>query len=147
MLKLSTRSKYGIRAMMVLAINRDHSPLMTKAIAEKQGLPVTYLEQLMLALRKANLLTSVRGARGGYALARDPNDINLAEIIQALDGEIQIADCADTPSCGVEPTSCALKDIFDEANRALLNVFESLTLAVLAERQQGKEGASQMYYI
>jgi Rrf2 family transcriptional regulator, cysteine metabolism repressor len=146
-LKLSVRSRYGIRAMLVLAINQNKGPLMSKGIAEKQGLPATYLEQLMLALRKANLVTATRGAHGGYTLARDAKDINLAQIIEALDGAIEIADCADTPNCSTDLMKCALKDIFEQANKALRNVFESVSLAELAERQRGKEGFSEMYYI
>lgn len=147
-MKLSTRSRYGLRAMLVLALYEGNEPVMTKEIAERQNLPVTYLEQLMLTLRKAGLVNATRGAKGGYVLTREPKNIRLIDIVEALEGSLEIADCADVPSCCVDARICALKEIFDEANRALRAVFENITLAELAERQRSKESeTTQMYYI
>ena len=147
-MKLSTRSRYGLRAMLVLAMHEGDEPLMTKEIAEKQNLPSTYLEQLMLGLRKAGLVTATRGAKGGYVLARDSERISLAEVIEALEGPLDIADCADVPSCCLDPNVCALKDVFREANKALFDVFDRVSLAELADQQKAREGsASAMYFI
>ena len=147
-MKLSTRSRYGLRAMLVLAMYQNDEPIMTKEIAEKQNLPATYLEQLMLALRKSGLVIATRGAKGGYVLAKNPDEISLAEIVEALEGPIDIADCTDVPNCCVEPKSCALKEIFEEANNALYSVFDKKNLAQLAETQLSMEcNQSQMYYI
>lgn len=147
-MKLSTRSRYGLRAMLVLALSEEGRSIMTKEIAEKQNLPATYLEQLMLALRKAKLVLAIRGAHGGYVLARDAKDISLAEIVEALEGPLDIADCADVPNCCFESEACALKEVFIEANRALYNAFDRVSLAQLAENQRNKEGAlAGMYFI
>lgn len=147
-MKLSTRSRYGLRAMMVLAMHRSDEPVMTKEIAERQNLPATYLEQLMLTLRKAGLVVATRGAKGGYLLSRDPNQITLAEIVEALEGPLDIAECADVPNCCQDPSACALKNVFDAANKALYEVFSSVTIADLAEKQLMSESASSgMYYI
>lgn len=147
-MKLSTKSRYGLRAMLVLAIRNDDEPIMTKEIAEAQNLPATYLEQLMLALRKANLVNATRGAKGGYKLARKPEQISLAQIIEALEGDLDIANCADVPSCCIDPSACALKDIFDEANKTLYGYFDRISLAELVERQRAKEGSGDgMYFI
>jgi Rrf2 family cysteine metabolism transcriptional repressor len=146
--KLSTRSRYGLRAMLVLALHEGEEPVMTKEIAEKQSLPCSYLEQLMLTLRKAGLVHATRGAKGGYVLSRDPRQIILAEIVESLEGPLDIADCVDVPSCCFDPQSCALKDLFDEANEALRGVFANTTLAELADNQRSKESQMVgMYYI
>ncbi len=134
--------------MLVLAMHEGEEPMMTKEIAEKQSLPGTYLEQLMLGLRKAGLVNATRGAKGGYVIARSPNRISLAEIVEALEGTLDIADCADVPSCCQDPNACALKDVFNEANKALHDAFARVSLADLVERQAAKESSlSAMYFI
>jgi len=146
-MKLSTRSRYGLRAMLVLAMHEGEAPMMTKEIAEKQNLPATYLEQLMLSLRNAGLVTATRGAKGGYVLARKSDSISLAQIIEALEGTLDIADCADVPSCCLDPDACALKDVFDKANNALRNVFDQVSLAELADRQRERENSCAGMYV
>ena len=147
-MKLSTRSRYGLRAMMVLAMSQSEDPMMTKEIAERQNLPATYLEQLMLTLRKSGLVNATRGAKGGYVLSRNSTQMTLAQIVEALEGPLDIADCADVPNCCQSPDACALKEIFNSANKALFDIFNSVTLAELAERQSNQEQqASGMYFI
>ncbi len=146
-MKLSTRSRYGLRAMLALAMHEGTEPVMTKEIAERQNLPATYLEQLMLALRKAGLVVATRGARGGYVLAREPERMSLAQIIEALEGTLDIADCADVPSCCLDREVCALKDVFDEANKALYDSFDRVSLAELTDSQHAKENAGAQMYI
>jgi Rrf2 family protein len=133
--------------MLVLAMNSREGSVMSKEIAEKQNLPVTYLEQLMLTLRKSGLVLATRGAHGGYNLARDPKEITLAEIVEALEGPLDIADCADVPNCCLDPQACALKEVFAVANKALFDVFDNITLAELADRQRRSEGSAEMYFI
>jgi Rrf2 family protein len=147
-MKLSTKARYGLRAMLCLALMDRDRWIMTKEIAEMQKLPLTYLEQLMMSLRKGGLVTAMRGAHGGYMLARDPAQITLAQIVEALEGPLQIADCADVPNCCVEAAECALKEIFEDVNNALYGAFDAITLADFAEKQRGKEGAhTSMFFI
>ena len=147
-MKLSTKSRYGLRAMLFLALTRREGVVMTREIAEGQNLPETYLEQLMLSMRKAGLVSSVRGAKGGYMLAKRPEDITLAHIVVALEGSLNIADCADVPNCCTMPDSCALKDVFAEVNDALYSALDDISLADLVRRQQKKElAATPMYFI
>lgn len=134
--------------MLVLAMHNGDEPVMSKEIAEKQNLPATYLEQLMLALRKAGLVNATRGAKGGYMLSRPSSSISLVDIVEALEGPIDIADCADVPNCCVNPDTCALKEIFLKANSALYDVFAEYNLMQLAENQKSKESTtSEMYFI
>jgi Rrf2 family transcriptional regulator, cysteine metabolism repressor len=147
-MKLSTRSKYGLRAMLVLAMHEGNEPVMTKEIAEKQNLPATYLEQLMLTLRKAELVNATRGAKGGYVLSRDPKNIQIIDIVETLEGPLELADCADFPNCCLDSQFCSLKDLFDDANKALRSVFEKYSLQDIADKQREKDTkTTQMYYI
>lgn len=147
-MKLSAKSRYGLRAMLFLAATQREGVIMAREIAERQNLPETFLEQLMLAMRKANLLTSVRGARGGYMLAKKPEHITLAQIVIALEGSLNMADCADGTHCCNERGACALKEVFQEIDHILFIALDNITLQDLARRQQNQnEMASPMYFI
>ena len=92
-MKLSTRGRYGLRAMLDIAINQGDGPTTLPSISERQGISVGYLEQLMVPLKKEGLIRSVRGAQGGYLLAREPEKITVGDIIRALEGPIAPVAC------------------------------------------------------
>jgi len=87
-MNLSTRARYGARAMVELAIYGTEVPVQAKEISRRQDIPVSYLSQLLHALRRAGLVRSIRGARGGYVLARPPSAISLLEILRVLEGSL-----------------------------------------------------------
>lgn len=145
-MKLSTRSTYGVRAMMALALQHGTGPVMVKEIAEQQNLPPTYLEQLMVLLKKASLVNATRGAKGGYVLSRAASDITLAEIIEVLEGPLTLTDCPSGVGCCGHPETCALNDVWNTASQALIQVFQDITLANLIERQRAKESAPVLMY-
>ena len=145
-MKLSTRATYGVRAMLALASYQGTGPLMTRDIAEQQALPATYLEQLMVQLRKAGLLTATRGAHGGYHLARPAAEITLADIIEELEGPLVLTECPSLSGCHTEPGQCALAEVWKEAEDALHHVFRRTTLAELVERQRAKDAAGVLNY-
>ncbi|HOF86580.1 MAG TPA: RrF2 family transcriptional regulator [Armatimonadota bacterium] len=145
-MKLSTRSTYGMRAMLELALAVGQGPVMVREIADRQHLPATYLEQLMVLLRKAGLVSATRGAHGGYALAREPRDITVAEIIAVLEGPLELVDCPSGAGCCGQPEVCALCDVWDDAGKTLTAFFQSMTLASLAERQRAKCAAPVLMY-
>ena len=93
LMKLSTKGQYGVKAMFDLAVNYGSDPISLKSIAERQGISEYYLEQLMAVLRRAKLIKSVRGAQGGYVLARDPSLIIVGEILDVLEGPLEISEC------------------------------------------------------
>ena len=148
-MKLSTRSTYGVRAMLALALQQPGTgPLMVRDIAEQHHLPATYLEQLMVLLRKAGWVSATRGAHGGYALARPAAEITLAEIIEVLEGPLSLADCPTGAGCCGHPESCAVYGLWQQASQALIDVFGNITLGTLAEQQRAREcGAALMYSI
>jgi Rrf2 family protein len=141
-MKISTRAEYGIRALIDLATHYGKGPIHSREIAERQGLPEPYLNQLMTTLRQAGLVTSKRGPAGGHALSRPPAEISLREAFSVLEGttapwwcvEVENPDCEYAPGCGLRPVWRALQV-------AAEGVLDRLTLADLRpQREQQSAG-------
>lgn len=130
-----------------MAMNHGRGSLMLKEIAQRQQLPAAYLEQLMSALKRADLVTATRGAKGGYVLSRHPSKIDLAQVVEALEGPIELSDCPEGAACCGRPESCAVIDLWHGAQEALVGHLEGVTLAQLAESQRDKELGSVPSYI
>jgi Rrf2 family protein len=136
----STRSEYGVRVMIQLARRRGAGPVPLTGIAEAESLPLAYLEQLVSRLRKAGLISSTRGAHGGYELSRDPADITMAEVVHALEGSLAPMQCFDELGgtrvhCnhhedGFE--NCATKLLWTRVQGGVERALEQTTLAELA---------------
>lgn len=124
---LSTRGKYGLIAMYDIASNQEQSPVAIKSIAARQQLSESYLEQLVASLKKAGLVTSKRGAQGGYVLKRDAGKITIGEILSALEGSMSITECVDTPGCG-QTCSCPSRGVFLGIQKGIDKVLDSMTL-------------------
>jgi Rrf2 family cysteine metabolism transcriptional repressor len=126
-MKLSTKGRYGVKAMVDLAINQGETPVSIKSISERQNISEYYLEQLFLPLRKANLIKSIRGAQGGYILNKSPEEITIGEIIYVLEGPIEISDCVEGVSCS-NGDSCATRLLWEKIKKSIDDVLESTTL-------------------
>ena len=126
-LKLSTRGKYALYAMVYLAQKADEGPQPLRAIAQVD-LPEQYLEQLLGSLRKAGLVTTVRGAQGGYHLTRPANEITVGMILRATEGDLAPAECvkSDVP-CG-RTNECSTRLVFEKVYSAINNVIDNVTL-------------------
>ncbi len=145
-MKVSMKVDYGLRAMLALAKNYGQSVIQSSEIAAQQQIPEPYLEQLLTTLRKAGLLRSRRGPRGGHLLARPPSQITLDQIVAALEGEAKPVSCMDNPrECPNTPT-CAQRDLWAEVEEAAQKVLKATTLAQLAQSQKRRERGG-MYYI
>lgn len=126
-MKLSTKGRYGVKAMVELALNYGSDPISIKTISLSQNISEYYLEQLFAPLRKANLVKSIRGANGGYVLSREPKDISIAEIINVLEGPIEISGCVEGSVCDNEDT-CATKLLWEKIKNSIDEVMDSITL-------------------
>ncbi len=145
----STRAEYGVRVMAHLADHGDGEPVALGSIAEAEGLPLAYLEHLARRLREAELVTSRRGARGGYALARPAASITMAEVVSALEGRIAPIECitagadADAePICAREVATdraCPTKLLWTRVQGAIVGTLEDVKLSELV--QPGRPGA------
>ena len=139
-MKFSTRTRYGINAMYELALHAKDGPQTIKAITERQPIPEAYLEQLMASLRRAKLVTSARGAQGGYTLADKPENITVGMMIRALEGEITMVECLGSDDycdrSGACPTRMVVKRVRDGVNR----IVDSITLQdMIDETIQGDD--------
>jgi len=141
-MKLPTKVRYGMRAMVELARQENTQPVMLRAIAERQNLPEKYLEHLFSALRTAGLVTSERGSRGGYRLARPADEITALDIYTALDGDLELIACAARPEQCAYREDCATVGLWREMEDAIRTVLAGKTLKVLAAA-----GGESMYFI
>lgn len=126
-MKLSTKGRYGVKAMVDLAIHYGGDPVSIKSISERQNISEYYLEQLFAPLRKANLINSIRGAQGGYILSRSPKDISIAEIMEVLEGPIEISNCLEEKSCN-NVDCCATRLLWAKIKNSIDSVTKSTTL-------------------
>lgn len=124
---LSTKGMYGLSAMFELSLIKSSKPTQIKDISAKAGIPQNYLEQLLVVLRRANLVKSVRGAHGGYLLAKSANDIFVKDILIALEGNLTIVD--------QETNDSALNMFYKESNEKLKSIFD-ISLLELQEYQE-----------
>jgi Rrf2 family transcriptional regulator, cysteine metabolism repressor len=133
-MRLTARSEYGLLALIDLGVRFGEGPVSAREVSERQGVPAKFLEQLLGSLRKAGLVNSVRGARGGFALTREPEKITVLEIVEALEGSLAPTACDGGSLCG-RRAACAAADVWGKATEALREVFETTTLADLSTRQ------------
>lgn len=137
-MKFSTRARYGMRAMLDLAVNGEGELVLLKEIAERQGISKRYLEHMMTLLRNKGLVVAERGARGGYRLARRPEEIRLDEIFTALEGEIAPVECVRDASICDRAGGCVVRDLWCDMTRAMKEVLVGETLADLGRRRERK---------
>jgi Rrf2 family protein len=127
LMKLSTKGRYGVKAMVDLAVHFGDEPISIKSISERQGISEYYLEQLFAPLRKAGLIKSIRGAQGGYILTRSPEEITVADIISVLEGPIEISECVEGIACSNEDC-CATRLLWEKIKKSIDAVLETTTL-------------------
>lgn len=141
-MRLSTKGRYGVTAMMDLAIHDNAGPVTLADISQCQGISLSYLEQLFAKLRKHNLVEGVRGPGGGYRLSRPADQINVAEIISAVDEKVDVTKCNNQGDCqGGE--RCLTHDLWTELSERLYTFLSGITLAQFVNRPGIQELAIQ----
>lgn len=147
-MKLSTRARYGTRALLDLALHQGEGAVLLKDIARRQQISLPYLEHLITPLIAGGIVKSARGVRGGISLLKHPQEIKLSEVIQLLEGSMALADCVNHPKICPRSSSCVTRDFWGELKQAIAGVLETTTLQDLVERQKRKEQPeAAMYYI
>lgn len=142
-LKLSTRGRYGLKAMIDLALQYGEGPVPLRDVAERQRLSEHYLEQLVAPLRRAGLVTSSRGAQGGYELAREPAKISIGDIVRVLEGPLSLVDCLDNGASACDQTSiCLSRSVWRRLRDSMENVLDSTTLADVTDEALTFGGSS-----
>jgi Rrf2 family protein len=132
-MRLSTKGRYGLMAMYQLALESGNGPISLKYIAEKEGLSENYLEQLFSSLRRDGLITSVRGAQGGYMLSRAPMNITVGQVLRSLEGNLAPADCVLHDTDCTKEEGCATKLVMVKIKDSIESVVDSITLNDMIE--------------
>lgn len=147
-MKLSTKGRYGTRALLDLALHQKEGPAPLKDVAQRQEISLHYLEHLITPLIAGGIVRSIRGPRGGVSLAKSPDEIRLSEVIRLLEGSIAPVDCINNPGICNRSSFCVTRDIWGELKEAMNGILESTTLQDLVERQKKKKQPEQaMYYV
>ena len=135
-MRISTKGEYASRAMLELALHHDEGPLHIRDISAAQDIPLRFLEQILLQLKRAGYLRSKKGPNGGYYLAKAPSRISAAEIIRVMDGPLAPIDCVSVTAREVCPREqvCGLRGLWKETRDAIASILEKTTLADLAGR-------------
>jgi len=149
-MKVSLRATYGIIAAVDLALHDAEQPVCAKTIAKRQAIPARFLEQVLHAMKKAGVVTSQRGAQGGYVLSRKPSEVSVADILHALEGPLM--ETNGTPGLSSVTRGgkrdVLLAHIWDRVKQAELSVLSEVTVEELAQRQRALEAQhSLMYHI
>jgi Rrf2 family protein len=146
-MKVSLRSTYGIMAAVDLALQDGSGPIQVKAIARRQNIPARFLEQVLHAMKKAGLVTSQRGAQGGYVLSRKPSDVSVADVLEALEGPF-LPMTETNGRLHHTKSETLLAKIWKRVHEAERHVLEAITVEELADQQrQLEQQRSLMYHI
>lgn len=140
-MRLTAKSEYGLLALIDLACSGAGRPVSAREIAERQGIPTKFLEQLFVSLRKAGIVTARRGAKGGFVLGSDASGITVLDIVEALEGPLGPTVCDGQTSCAKSPV-CAAATVWVRATAALRDVLGTTTLSELADVQNVMAGSA-----
>ena len=142
-MKLTTRSRYGTRMILDMAINGQNGPVRIKDIAARQGVSVKYLEKLVRELKDAGLVRSRRGPRGGHELDKPLEMISVGDIVRALEGDLSLVECGDAAGPCPRSAECLTRGVWMEAAQAMHEKLDSITLADLVAGRPGRPGCAE----
>ena len=148
MMRISTKGRYGIKAVVDLALNKEEGVIPLKSIAARQGISENYLEQLLAILRKAGIVRSVRGANGGYYIEKDLSEIFVGDILRALEGSLSPVECTEEGANCIKSNECITKILWEKVKKNIDAAVDSTTLKdLLEEYERTKNNRQNMYYI
>lgn len=145
---VSRKGDYATRALQDLALHYDQGPVQIEGIARRQGLPLRYIEQVLLILKRAGFLRSKRGVNGGYFLAKPPGEITIGEVLRAVEGPVAPIFCVTGGKREICPKEglCALQDLWAEVRDAVSKIVDSTTLEDISQRLLAKQEAARVIY-
>ena len=141
-MRLTTKGRYAVTAMLDLAVHATDGPITLADISQRQGISLSYLEQLFAKLRKRELVSSARGPGGGYRLSRDSNDINVAEIIAAVDEKVDATRCSGEQGCQ-NGERCLTHQLWTDLSDLLYDFLQGITLGKLVDQRHVKDVAAR----
>ena len=141
-MRISTKGRYGLRTLIDIARHQNGGAVTLKDIAERQKISVKYLWQVINPLKMANVLRVTRGAKGGFVLARAPEEITLCEIVETLEGELSLVDCLGKGATCDMIESCVARTVWQDVNQAVETALKGVTLADILKRCEAASGAA-----
>jgi len=126
-MRLTTKGRYAVTAVLDLALHQDNGPVSLAAISERQGISLSYLEQLFAKLRRNGIVNSTRGPGGGYSLKNSTDDISVSDVILAVDEACQVVDCEDSEGCQ-DGYQCLTHDLWQELSNEIRGFLDGITL-------------------
>jgi Rrf2 family cysteine metabolism transcriptional repressor len=146
-MKLSTKIRYGTRAMIDIALHTAQGPTLMKEIAARQDIAPKYLDHILSALRRAGLLKNIRGRGGGYVLALPASQITLKDIAEAVEGPLVPVECLENTAVCAKISSCPTREVWQKLRQAMLDVLEATTLEMLAQTSENSAAQQHTYCI
>jgi Rrf2 family protein len=146
-MKISTKGRYGLRVLLDIAKYQEHGPVILRDIAKRQDISEKYLWQVINPMKSAGFVTSVRGAKGGYMLARDIEEITLLDIVTILEGPVCVVDCVDDPETCVRSTVCVTRDSWRQVEESIKATMAGITLKKLVKDERERESKTSLSYV
>jgi Rrf2 family iron-sulfur cluster assembly transcriptional regulator len=137
-MRLTTKGRFAVTAMIDLALRQNNGPVTLAAISQRQQISLSYLEQLFGKLRRHDLVESTRGPGGGYTLGRKASEITVADIIVSVDEPIDATHCAGKENCGADGGRCMTHELWSQLNQRMVEFLDSVTLQKLVDDQLAK---------
>lgn len=147
-MKFSVKSEYAVSAVLDIALNADKGPVHVKSIAKRQAIPMRFLEQVMASLKKASIVDSIRGSQGGYVLSRIPAMINIAQIVEAIEGPIALIDNGNGAheERTYQTNAGVIKDVWEDVRRAVTDTLNKVSIEDMCRKKRERE-VTVMYHI
>lgn len=142
-MRISKKTRYGVRMMLELALHYGKGPVILKDIAREQDISEKFLSQIVLVLRSRGLVVSSRGAKGGHMLSRSPSEISMREIVEILEGDPGIVECVWNPSVCCRYPSCGAADLWQALENNISDFLDSITLADLVKKDEIKKSKNK----
>lgn len=127
-MKISTKGRYGLRIMLDLAMNENGEPRLIRDIAHSQQISEKYISRLIIALRRSGMVRSIRGAKGGFRMNRNPDKVTLLDIVEAMEGPLAIVNCVKSPAKCLRNGECAAREIWNRVNVDIRAAMAKITL-------------------
>lgn len=134
-MRLTTKGRYAVTAVLDLALHQEKGPVSLAAISERQGISLSYLEQLFAKLRRNEIVSSTRGPGGGYKLTNDVAEVSVSDIILAVDESCKVVDCSDSDGCHDGEYQCLTHDLWQELSNEIRTFLDGITLSEIMAQE------------
>ncbi len=145
-MRLTTKGRYAVTAMLDLALHENYGPVNLMDISKRQGISLAYLEQLFLRLRKEGLIASSRGPGGGYRLTQSSSDISVADVIRAVDEQVDATRCGGNQNCQADER-CLTHDLWEDLSLHITGFLSAISLSDLVERRSVKQVSARQDHV